>query len=228
MIISSAYIFAKQITAWNPPLADNVLFENGTFNKNLSYSDVGMDNQIITVGQNGFATDGFANWGNMTTDGTLFTTVKDYFHTGKMFQFLGPNAGTFVIEGGNLVSETANPNPDSGTRYDTDCGSILIPTNLTGTTYSKLFAEVEFAGDCFIDQYGKSVYVAQVTQWIDYDQTVRNKMVSKQYKYAEYTPVGVTIEVECDNGTFDLDAMYVGIQTMAAYTKTIVKKIWFE
>lgn len=218
MTISQAYLQAKDISSNTPQMLDNVYFENGTFNEKLGYTGIGFNNQIITTG----SYLDFANNGGHNPDNIVYSTVKSYFGTSKIFQFLGTNAGQFSIIDGNIVTTITNPNLDTETRYQTDYGSLMLPLLLPAQKYAAMYLEAEFEGAVLGYDTSFDIRFCQIE-----DYPSGKRFVTNNWALPDDSPSNVFIEIPCDNGTFDDSAIYIGIDT-GKYRQTKIKKIWFE
>ena len=111
-------------------LPDNVYFENGRFNNNLAYNNTDFENKSISVGD----FNKFNNGGAATT----YNIVKDEIGNGKIFEFLGSNAGEYVLNEGKITCDITNP---SG-KFSDDYGLLWLPVHLPANTYSKMCISV--------------------------------------------------------------------------------------
>lgn len=211
MQIEKAFLFGKQIKAEMPPLAPNVYFEAGRFNPDLAYENTGFNNQLITR-------DEFYNFNN-GGGATVYNIVKDQIGNGKIFQFLGNNAGEFQIVGNNIVSTIANPNLDPGTQFGTDFGLLYLPVRFPANTYSKMCVRLVFH-DKIDTLFNAHVYTAFIYQ--------NSSMRTAVYEYDYGDTVDVPIEIETNGyGLWRDEAPYIGIAVGACKT-TEIEKIWFE
>lgn len=212
MIISSAHLFGKQIKAELPPLAPNVYFEAGRFNPDLAYSNTGFDNQVITRGEDSADYNNGGRW-------VVYNIIKDDLTSGKIFQFLGPNAGEFQMSDGNIVNNIATPNTDIETRWHTDFGLLYLPVRLPANTYTKLCGRFKLH-DEIGDAFNIHMYVAKYSEmygmytqiWV--------------YDYGDTVDVAFDLETNTTSLRWD-DAPYIGINVGNCKTTTI-EKLWFE
>lgn len=212
MIISSAHLFGKQIKAEMPPLAPNVYFEAGRFNQNLAYDNTGFNNESITRGSD---FNNYNNGGGMV----VYNIIKDDLASGKIFQFLGPNAGEFQLSGNNIVCDIANPNTDIATRLSTDFGLLYLPVRLPANTYEKLCGRFKLH-DIVGDAFNIHMYVAKYSEMYG--------MYTQIWAYDFSDTVDVAFDLETNTTSLNWDdAPYIGIAVGNCKTTTI-EKIWFE
>lgn len=96
MIISSAYVFGKQISAGQVPVADNIIFENGAFNMNRMESGFDFTQNIQRTPQ---------EWGISTgmsaIEGGYMTP---YYGTGAIFAAYGTErTEDYFLEDGTIT-----------------------------------------------------------------------------------------------------------------------------
>lgn len=211
MIISSAHLFGKQIKAELPPLAPNVYFEAGRFNPDLAYSNTGFDNQVITRG-NDF--NNYNNGGGMV----VYNIIKDQIGNGKIFQFLGPNAGVFQLNGNSIVCDITNPNLDELARFSTDFGLLYLPVRLPANTYSKLCARIKLH-DKIGTSFNVHMYMAAYSEGYGMYGTV--------WKYEFGDTMDVAFDIETNSTDWKDESPFIGIAVGNCKTTTI-EKLWFE
>lgn len=211
MIISSAHLFGKQIKAEMPPLAQNVYFEAGRFNPVLAYDNTSFSYESITRGD----FNDFNNGGRFV----VYNIIKDDLASGKIFQFLGQNAGEFQLNGNSIVSDIANPNLDGETRLGTDFGLLYLPVRLPANTYSKLCGRFKLH-DKIGSAFNIHMYVAK------YSETYGMYTQIWAYDFSDTVDVAFDLETNTTSLSWD-DAPYIGIAVGNCKTTTI-EKIWFE
>lgn len=213
MNISSAYIFGKQLQSITPPIPANVYFENGQFNPDLAYENTSMNNMQITRGD---YNDYNMGWGG----DLIYSMIHADEGNGKIYQFLGANAGEYEISGGNIVCNIANPNTDSQTRFGTDYGAIWLPLRLPQNTYSHMFGRFKLSNR--VDQeerYAIDMFMARpVPEYSRYN--------SSEYVYNWGDTVDVAFDIEANQGTWFDTATYIGIST-GLFKNSEILKIWF-
>ena len=211
MIISSAHLYGKQIKAEMPPLAQNVYFEAGRFNPNLAYDNTGFNNESITRGSD---FNDYNNGGGMV----VYNIIKDQIGNGKIFQFLGPNAGEFQLSGDSIVCDIANPNADLMTRFNTDFGLLYLPVRLPANTYSKLCGRFKLA-DMVGDAFNIHLYMAAYSEGYGMYGTV--------WKYDFSDTMDVSFDIETNSMDWKDESPFIGIAVGNCKTTTI-EKLWFE
>lgn len=212
MTFSSAYLFAKQITRNTPRPTGNVYFENGQFNEQLAYSNT--DFATKTVYRDDFAY--FNNYGGIKA----YDLIKDNIGDGKIYEFLGTNAGEILLSGSDIVCDIANPNTDPATRFNTDFGVVFLPIRLPANTYSKVCATFEMT-DKIDDNWSAHLYTNVVS--------IYNRFAAGVYIYGSTSSVtpGVEFTLKTDSGNWYDNSPYIGIAT-GSYQHVEVSKIWFE
>ena len=113
MTISSAYIFGKQLKSIDPPMPDDVYFENGRFNPlyvgnsfNFNDSDIKRDSY----------------------DAARIAALndRDFINAHKVIQAVGTNSAEWIIEDGELVRKMTSPYTSS----DDNASCVFIPINI--------------------------------------------------------------------------------------------------
>ena len=210
MQIEKAYLFARQISGRVTPPTGNVYFENGLFNPALAYENTSFSYESITRGD----FNDYNNGGRMV----VYNIVKNDIGNGKIFQFLGTNAGQFQIVGKNIVSDIANPNLDSETRFSTDFGLLYLPVRLPASTYSKLCARIKLH-DKIDSSFNVHLYMAAYSEGYGMYGTV--------WKYDFSETMDVSFDIETNSNDWRDDSPYIGIAVGACKT-TEIEKIWLE
>ena len=210
MQIEKAYLFARQISGGATPPTGNVYFENGLFNPALSYENTSFSYESITRGD----FNDYNNGGRMV----VYNIIKNDIGNGKIFQFLGTNAGQFQIVGKNIVSDIANPNLDDMTRFSTDFGLLYLPVRLPANTYSKLCARIKLH-DKIDSSFNVHLYMAAYSEGYGMYGTV--------WKYDFSETMDVSFDIETNSNDWRDDSPYIGIAVGACKT-TEIEKIWFE
>lgn len=212
MIISSAYIFGKQIKSITPPIPANVYFENGQFNPDLAYSNTSMNNMQITRGDY----NDYNNGGGSLIFNLLYPNEGD----GKIHQFLGTNAGEYEISGGNIVCNLTNPS-QSSSRFGTDYGAIWMPLRMPENTYTKLYMRCKLSNRVDPDsRYAINAFMARpLPEYTKYNES--------RYVYDWGDVVDVAFDLEVRNGTWYDTFTYIGVST-GLFEHSEVQKIWFE
>jgi hypothetical protein len=210
MQIEKAYLFARQISGGATPPTGNVYFENGLFNPALAYENTSFSYESITRGD----FNDYNNGGRMV----VYNIIKNDIGNGKIFQFLGTNAGQFQIVGKNIVSDIANPNLDDMTRFSTDFGLLYLPVRLPANTYSKLCARIKLH-DKIDSSFNVHLYMAAYSEGYGMYGTV--------WKYDFSETMDVSFDIETNSNDWRDDSPYIGIAVGACKT-TEIEKIWFE
>lgn len=210
MQIEKAYLFARQISGVATPPTGNVYFENGLFNPALAYENTSFSYESITRGD----FNDYNNGGRMV----VYNIIKNDIGNGKIFQFLGTNAGQFQIVGKNIVSDIANPNLDDMTRFSTDFGLLYLPVRLPANTYSKLCARIKLH-DKIDSSFNVHLYMAAYSEGYGMYGTV--------WKYDFSETMDVSFDIETNSNDWRDDSPYIGIAVGACKT-TEIEKIWFE
>ena len=210
MQIEKAYLFARQISGGATPPTGNVYFENGLFNPALSYENTSFSYESITRGD----FNDYNNGGRMV----VYNIIKNDIGNGKIFQFLGTNAGQFQIVGKNIVCDIANPNLDDMTRFSTDFGLLYLPVRLPANTYSKLCARIKLH-DKIDSSFNVHLYMAAYSEGYGMYGTV--------WKYDFSETMDVSFDIETNSNDWRDDSPYIGIAVGACKT-TEIEKIWFE
>lgn len=210
MQIEKAYLFARQISGGATPPTGNVYFENGLFNPALAYENTSFTYESITRGD----FNDYNNGGRMV----VYNIIKNDIGNGKIFQFLGTNAGQFQIVGKNIVSDIANPNLDDMTRFSTDFGLLYLPVRLPANTYSKLCARIKLH-DKIDSSFNVHLYMAAYSEGYGMYGTV--------WKYDFSETMDVSFDIETNSNDWRDDSPYIGIAVGACKT-TEIEKIWFE
>lgn len=113
MIISSAYMFARQITAGEVPMDENTYFENGVFNpiwvgENFDFNDSGL------VRDSFWYAEGDARH------------YSQYISARKVVHAVGTSANPWTIEGGELVFRQ-----DAFISYNASSAEVFLPIYLS-------------------------------------------------------------------------------------------------
>lgn len=213
MTISSAYIFGKQITGNVPKPTGNVYFENGQFNETLAYPNT--DFATKTVYRDDFIA--FNNYGGAAA----YNLIKNNIGDGKIYEFLGTNAGEFLLSGMDIACDIANPNTDPLTRFSTDFGVVFLPIRLPANTYSKLCATFKMT-DKIDDTWSAHLYTNVASSSL-------NKFINGVYIYGSTSSVvsGVAFDLKTDSGSWSDASPYIGIAT-GSFEHVAIQKIWFE
>lgn len=211
MQIEKAFLFGKQIKAEMPPLAPNVYFEAGRFNPDLAYENTGFNNQSITRGSD---FNDYNNGGGMV----VYNIIKDQIGNGKIFQFLGPNAGEFQLLNSNIVNDIAAPNTDIMTRFNTDFGLLYLPVRLPANTYNKLCGRFKLH-DIVGDAFNIHMYMAAYSAGYGMYGTV--------WKYDFSDTMDVSFDIETNSTDWKDESPFIGIAVGNCKTTTI-EKLWFE
>ena len=213
MIISSAHIFAKQITGRVPRPTGNVYFEGGQFNETLAYSNT--DFATKTIYRDDFLF--FNNYGGAVA----YDLIKNNIGDGKIYEFLGTNAAEFLLGGSSIKADLTNPNLDPTTRFNSDFGVVFLPVRLPANTYTKLCARFKMT-DKIDDIWSAHLYTNVAS-------TSLNKFINGVYVYGSTSSVvsGVAFDLQTDSGTWSDSSPYIGIAT-GSYEHVEIEKIWFE
>lgn len=213
MIISSAHIFAKQITGRVPRPTGNVYFEGGQFNEELAYSNT--DFATKTIYRDDFIF--FNNYGGAVA----YDLIKNNIGDGKIYEFLGNNAAEFLLSGSNIVADLTDPNLDTNTRFNTDFGVVFLPLRLPAGTYTKLCATFKMTDK--IDNIWSAHLYTNVAS------TSLNKFINGVYVYGSASAVvpGEEFTLETTDGSWSDASPYIGIAT-GSFEHVEIKKIWFE
>lgn len=211
MIISSAYVFAKQITGHVPKPTGNVYFEGGQFNEQLAYSNTSFSSK--TVYRDDFIL--FNNYGGETA----YNLIKDNIGDGKIYEFLGTNAAEFLLSGSNIVADLTNPNLDSNTRFSTDFGVVFLPVRLPANTYTKLCATFKMS-DKIDNVWSGHLYTNRV---------FNARFINAAYVYGSASAVvdGEPFSLTTESGSWNDGSPYIGIAT-GSFEHVEIQKIWFE
>lgn len=211
MQIEKAYLFARQISGGATPPTGNVYFENGLFNPALAYDNTSFSYESITRGD----FNDYNNGGRMV----VYNIVKNDIGNGKIFQFLGTNAGQFQIVGNNIVCDIATPNLDGETRFSTDFGLLYLPVRLPANTYSKLCGRFKLHNKIG-NAFNIHMYVAKASETYG--------MYSQIWVYDFSDTVDVAFDLVTNTTSLSWDdAPYIGIAVGNCKT-TEIEKIWFE
>lgn len=213
MNISSAYIFAKQITGNVPKPTGNVYFENGQFNEQLAYSNT--DFATKTVYRDNFIL--FNNYGGEAA----YNMIKNNIGDGKIYEFLGTNAAEFLLSRNNIVADLTDPNLDTDTRFSTDFGAVFLPLRLPANTYTKLCTTFKMTDK--IDNIWSAHLYTNVAS------TSLNRFINGVYTYGSASAVvpGTEFTLETTDGSWSDASPYIGIAT-GSFEHVEIKKIWFE
>lgn len=115
MIISSAYVFAKQINAIDVPMPADVYFEDGRFNP-------------LYVGSDFNFTDSDIKHGNTYDEARNAARYdRDYISAHKVIQAMAPNSGEWIIENGELVRKMTSPYTSS----DDNASCVFLPITIS-------------------------------------------------------------------------------------------------
>lgn len=204
MIISSAYMFAKQITAGEAPMPDNVYFENGNFNP-------------LYVGDDFvFPTD--AVRGQYSTI-MLDNRIKPYMINDLPFQTAGEPAPIWTIENGVLVRSLSTP----ASNNELSC-ALYIPTNLRQSIYTARTT-------CMFEMQLEGWDGENSEPWfIAYQVDDRTTGANTRLLYRNIGDAGNTSGYENRSalmGSVGANLDYIGIQASSDYSKVSIRKIWF-
>ena len=196
------------------PLPPNVYYDSGRFNEELAYENT--DFETKTVYRGDFRS--FNNYGGIAA----YNLIKDNIGDGKIYEFLGTNAGEFLLNGTNIVCDLANPNMDLSTRGSTDYGVVFLPLRLpSGNTQTKLCATFKMTDKIQDDtSLGEHLYTNYV---------LNNKFINGVYIYKNSSQITTDVEftLKTNQGDQQNSSPYIGI-VAGAFKHVEVKKIQFE
>ena len=227
MQIEKAYLFARQITAGGlPPLAENVLYEDGRFNTALMPS-------------------GFTNFADMlvTYNGSIGTytsrmmsdsykLLEQYYNTPHIVQFQGTYADSWeYVNGLQRIQTTVPPAGTDETDIVNYYSSVLmIPTIVGKGDYTKLYITYELGGT-FI---GVQFYGSGEEDLVGlYEKNTGSLSDAFKYHGSSITvPQTYTIEnntITSSEGRSNFYAWrYVEFFPKLGWSEVKIKKIWFE
>lgn len=212
MIISSAHIFAKQITSGISPLPDNVYFDGGRFNPIYVGNDFDFNDSIIV--RDSFSD---AQWDAMH--------ATQYINARKVLQAVGTTASAWTIDNGELVLRQENPYSSTSNSMSMVFLPIAVPrekivpytTRMNVTISQSGLASGQSESTLARDLIRKGAYNSSYLDWVDALQIGPSGNTSGYVdKWCDYFPI--------DDPTTS-DPIYFGIY-VAKFEEVRIKKMW--
>lgn len=217
MTFSSAYLFAKQITAGEVPPAhhEHWLYFNGEFNTDLMPEGfTNFDDELLTYRdstgllnyQLGYASSNF---------------LRNYMGTPHIVQLLGDNAGGWELTNG-VLKYVQTGNIPQGADLDNDYhGALLLPIAIPNT-FTKAYITFEYVGD-LIGNYHQ-VYLKMRAQGSAGALEGRSQADYYPAQVAEYTySMDITALTQ-----YYVAYRYYQFEPFLVTREVHIKEIWFE
>lgn len=205
MIMSSAYIFGRQISPGGiPPMAEDIYFENGRFNPLYVGNDFVFPTDVVR--------------GQYSTI-MLDSRINPYMINNLPFQTAGEPAPIWTIENGVLVRSLSTP----GSSNQLSC-AVYIPTNLRQSIYTARTT-------CMFEMQLEGWDGKNSEPWfIAYQVNDRTTGAKTRLLYRNIGDAGNTSGFEnryAVIGSVGANLDYIGIQASPDYSKVSIRKIWF-
>ncbi len=227
MIISSSYLFARQITKGElPPMPENVLYEDGRFNTNLMPPGFTNFNDMLVTFTGGLGT--YIN--RMYSDS--YKLLEQYYNTPHIIQFQGTYAEPWeYVNGLQRIQTTV---PPAGTDETDICnyysGILIIPTIVGKGDYTKFCITYELGGTFIgVQFYGKGEedllgLYEKNTGSLDYAFKSNGSSITVPQTYTIKNDIITSAESRRNFYAW----RYVEFYPRLCWSELRIKKIWFE